>query len=501
MTKLISYTTAAVLLGTSAMADVTARQVWDDYKAYMQSFGYTMQATESTSGDRLSVSDITMSMDFPDGSGNFAMSLAGFDLIDQSGSVLITMPTSVPISGTFTPPTGESVAFNLDYQSEGLEIEVTGDPDDMLYAYSATANVIELKDVIVDGGEIPFGVAKARVSVDDISGTTSVKLGEMRDMVQKGTFGRIAYDVRVNDPNSDDNFVAAGSLDGLTFDGGALVPLEMDTTDPLGLFKAGFAMEGVFETGAGKTEFATIADGNSTSGTSTSDGGTIGVSMDGEHLRYLIGSQGLAVNIAGATIPVPISFNAAEIGLNLLFPTASTDEPRDFELGLLFGDFEVSELIWSMFDPGGQLPHDPATILIDLVGQARMLVDIMDPEAMAAAAMAGPPAELHALEINEVLVSAAGAELNGKGSLTFDNADLATFGGLPKPEGAIDLDIKGANGLIDTLIAMGLLPQEQAMGARMMMSMFAVPQGDDHLVSKIEFNDQGHVLANGQRLR
>ena len=51
-------------------------------------------------------------------------------------------------------------------------------------------------------------------------------------------------------------------------------------------------------------------------------------------------------------------------------------------------------------------------------------------------------------------------------------------------------------------IQMGMLPQEQALGARMMMGVFATPgDGDDTLVSKIEVNDQGHVLANGQRLQ
>ena len=50
--------------------------------------------------------------------------------------------------------------------------------------------------------------------------------------------------------------------------------------------------------------------------------------------------------------------------------------------------------------------------------------------------------------------------------------------------------------------AMGLLPEEQAMGARMMMGLFAVP-GDqpDSLKSKVEFTQDGQVLANGQRLK
>ena len=41
---------------------------------------------------------------------------------------------------------------------------------------------------------------------------------------------------------------------------------------------------------------------------------------------------------------------------------------------------------------------------------------------------------------------------------------------------------------------LGLVPEDQAMGARMMMSMFAVPAGDDALESRIEFNEAGQIL-------
>jgi len=36
---------------------------------------------------------------------------------------------------------------------------------------------------------------------------------------------------------------------------------------------------------------------------------------------------------------------------------------------------------------------------------------------------------------------------------------------------------------------------------RMFMGMFTQPAGNDALTSKIEINDQGHILANGQRIQ
>ena len=72
---------------------------------------------------------------------------------------------------------------------------------------------------------------------------------------------------------------------------------------------------------------------------------------------------------------------------------------------------------------------------------------------------------------------------------------------MPAPTGNINVTIKGVNALIDNLIAMGLLPDDQAMGARMMLGMFARPgAAPDELTSLIEFRDGG-LFANGQQLQ
>ena len=89
------------------------------------------------------------------------------------------------------------------------------------------------------------------------------------------------------------------------------------------------------------------------------------------------------------------------------------------------------------------------------------------------------------------------SELTGDGDFTFNNEM-----GIPVPAGVMNMMLTGGNGLLDTLVAMGLVPEEQAMGARMMMGLFARPgDGEDTLVSTIEVNEDGSVLANGQRIK
>jgi hypothetical protein len=163
----------------------------------------------------------------------------------------------------------------------------------------------------------------------------------------------------------------------------------------------------------------------------------------------------------------------------------------------------IDDMIWMIFDGGEVLPRDPATLILELTGKGNWFVDITDPEAVAEfEENPRAPGDIQALSLNRLLLTVAGAELNGTGDFTFDSSDLATFDGMPRPEGSATFNLIGANGLLDKLVQMGILPEDQAMGARMMMGIFARPgNGEDTLTSTIEVNSEGAVLANGQRLR
>lgn len=76
-----------------------------------------------------------------------------------------------------------------------------------------------------------------------------------------------------------------------------------------------------------------------------------------------------------------------------------------------------------------------------------------------------------------------------------------TIPGAPRPEGQLNLAINGVNGLIDTLVQMGLVPEQEVMTAQMMMGAFTRPVGDDMLETTIEINSEGQILANGQRIQ
>ena len=82
------------------------------------------------------------------------------------------------------------------------------------------------------------------------------------------------------------------------------------------------------------------------------------------------------------------------------------------------------------------------------------------------------------------------------------NQDTKPLDTIPAGTRVRIVTIDAGCGLKNRLAAMGLLTNEDAMGARMMISMFSVPgEGEDVLTSTVTVTEDGQVLANGQRIR
>ena len=102
--------------------------------------------------------------------------------------------------------------------------------------------------------------------------------------------------------------------------------------------------------------------------------------------------------------------------------------------------------------------------------------------------------------INQFALSLMGARITATGELkAAEGADIATA----PPIGQIKAEYEGVNGLIDKLAGMGLIPEDQLMGVRMMLAMFAKPvaEGEDKLTTDLEFKEGGAIFANGQQIQ
>ncbi len=486
-----------------AFAEITANDVWADWQAYLGGMGYEVTGDQSTSGDVTTIANMTMAMALPETDGQFNMVIPEMTLTENGdGTVNIDFPDSFPVSISGESD-GEAFSADLLYTQDALNMVVSGTPEEMTYDYTANSLTLALDSMKFGEEAVSQDVLGLNFTMNEVAGSSLMKIGEMRDIAQKFTASTMSYDVAFDEPDSDDDGRISGKLDDLAFEGDTTIPAGFDVTNVQDLYGAGFAASGTFTYGSGSTEMAGTAEGEAFSLSSSSEGGEFTGSIDAQRLVYDLVQNSTKLAVTTADLPFPIEIAMANAGLKLEIPVAASEEIQPFGFGLNLTDFTMSDVLWSLFDPAGALPRDPATIALDTTGTAKVLVDFMDPEAVEALETSEvAPGELHSLKINELLVSLVGAELTGDGDFKFDNSNTEAFDGMPAPSGVANLKLVGANALLDTLIGMGFVSENDALGARMMMGLMAVPgEEPDTLNSTIEFTEDGQILANGQRIK
>ncbi|MDW3224017.1 MAG: DUF2125 domain-containing protein [Paracoccaceae bacterium] len=489
----------ALLAAQTAQADIGAQEVWSNWQSYFDSSGFDVSATEVQSGNRLTLSDLVLTMPGVEGQNDAVIEMEQVTFTENGdGTVGIDVPDVMPVQMQVVGEEGETADIDMEIRQSGLISTVSGVPTEMINAYSAQSVDLVLTGLTVDGETMGDDIASFILGIKDMAGSTKSTVGGKRVFDQDMTASGVTFDFSFVDPEGSGDIKANGQMADVNFSGSSALPLaKMDAGDINAMLAAGMNGDGTFAYSAGASNMR-VTENNveAFSSATTSTGGTLDVAMSPEGLTYSGGQNNLKLAMTSPDLPVPLDIDMVKSSFNLTMPIQKSEEAEDFALGFSLNDFSMSEALWGMFDPGAQLPRNPATIALDLTGKAKVLVDMFatSPEVLTSA-----PAELETVDINKLQITVAGAELTGEGAFRFKND---APGGMPQPIGVADLSLVGGNKLIDTLVAMGLLPEDQAMGARMMMGLLAVP-GDapDTLNSQIEMNEQGHILANGQRIQ
>ena len=491
----------AILAGTGAYADVTPEEVWQNWQDMSASYGQTVTATSAErDGDTLVVSGVTVTYDKDGVAVSGSMDELNFT-DNGDGSVDVTMSESYPLLVKIPAKDGaEPVDLKITLTQPDMVITASGTPDALSYDFEAPSMVAKLEAINgVDASKVDV---TAEATLSKMTGSYLVKGdGTARNVTSDFAAESVKLAISGTDTEAKSDFNVNASIANLASNStGTFLGAEA-MADFAAALKAGFAMNGNVSYGATSFDVAITEAGAPTKITGTLGGGDISVAMDANHMQYGGGGKAVAVSVTSPDIPFPeLKMAYEEAAFNFLMPVAKTDAPSDFALLTKLVGMTVSDEVWGMFDPAGNLPRDPATLVIDTKGKVKLTTDLMDEAAMAALGEA-PPGELHALDITELKASIAGAELTGNGALTFDNSDLTTFQGMPAPTGKVDLKLVGGSGLLDKIVAMGLMTQDDAMGFKMMVSMFANSTPDkDEMTSTLEFKDKG-FYANGQKLQ
>ncbi|MGP3696947.1 DUF2125 domain-containing protein [Rhodobacter sp. NSM] len=495
---------AMVAAGT-ASADVTPEQVWQGWQELGATYGQTLTAAnQSRVGDTLRLEDVRMH--FAQEGTVIEGTIPEVSLTQRGdGTVEITMSPEIPMEMTVPNepeagnPTPDPTKLALALRQPGMVMIAGGGDARSTLAFDAPSTTIAVTEV--DGVSAREMDLRAEVELSDVAGSYIAEGTETRSISNDFTAAVAEMTFAMTDPEQGGRVNLRASATDLkgTSSGTMVGPLAM--TDLATALKGGATSKGSFTYGPATMEFDFADATDKAKGSASAAGGTLDVAMSGDSLSYGGDTKNVNVTLSGTQIPFPqFNMSYAEAAFRLLTPLVKSEEAQDFRLLTKLVDLKISDEIWAMFDPQAKLPRDPATLVVDASGKARLDVDLLDPKAVETLGDKAP-GQLEALDLDQLKLTIAGAELTGGGGLTFDNSDTTTFGGVPAPTGQIDLALVGGNGLIDKLVSMGLIPQEQAMAARMMLGMFARPgQGEDTLTSTLEFKDKG-FYANGQRLQ
>lgn len=505
MTKWHLTGTAATLLALSAggaLADVTPEQALADLRKMIASGGQEMTAaSERREGDALVLDGVRfVSEEAGTRIDGTVERLTFRDMGD--GTVEITSTPDYRYTVTTTLPASEEnpdpqpTVVNLNVNAPDTVMTASGDEAERTYEYTMPEVQVTVGGVEAEGvAEDSFNLL---ASFDAVAGNY-VMSGE-NDMTSEGRADQARFQIGAAAADGSGRLAMNATMDDIALNAtgtgmGAFTGQNLTEAVEAGLSSL-LAMS--YASSEMMFDF-TANDGTTATGNGTSGVGTMKFGLTPDGMSYGGETNDAAFTMTTSQLPFPIEAAYELSSFDMTMPISVKPEPQDFRLSTRVEGLTVSDDVWGLVDPGKALPRDPATLVIDTKGTATVTADYMNPEV--AETMAAP-FEINSLDVNALRLTVAGGDLRGNGALTFDNSDLVTWGGTPAPTGVMEFTLKGGNFLIDKAVELGFVPQDQAMGARMMLAMFARPvEGEeDSLASKVEFRDK-HLYVNGQMLR
>jgi len=483
MKKLVTAFTTVAVIGSASYAvaqnqlettlDLVVRGMMDD--------GAEVSYDERIIGADGSVEYIDLIIAAPD--DEFTLSMDWLKGVPSGSDVTFTVPDTIDVSGR-----AEGVDFSFEIQTAAFELSTNGllreamSTEDVTVTFSADAFVVDggepesdtLREIFVDLGAIDFDLL---VSTEDMF----VKGGFVAEKMD------MAYDYTIDGDSQDVEQTTDGTTLSFEFD------IPADEEDALGYFDGSKSAMVKMYSGVSEFVMSVDADGIALDMEGTSGDGSILLEVVDGNITYDVNADGFDMVVSpGPGLPIPpVEIGMGEMAMKLLIPAGAVDAPAEMVVDILFADLVVGEGLWSMIDPGKTISRDPAQLDIDIEALVQL-------DAMAAVAGEDPTsaATIHSLDINQVLLSVAGASIQVDGAATFDNS-----GPIPMPLGGVNIDMRGISTLANQLVALGLLDQMQAGMAMGMMMAFAQPGDEaDQFISEITFSENG-ILANGQQIR
>lgn len=486
---LIAAPMMAFLMCGTAHAALTADQVWADLQTALTTGGVKIAAATQVQGDgELTLNGVTVG---PEG-GPAMVTISELSLVEQEDGSVAFFPGDIKIE-----PIGPAT---IAITHQELSFSVFDDAGGLGYGIDADSLKVE-----VDTAEGTGDTAKSFDGTFDLTSFGGRYTREADAMGVELSAENVAYDIKQKD--------AALGLDSAQISTAADMVLSGQLTIPEGVdlmaiesapafleaARAGLGLSVELTQGVSTGE---VIDNNPMLPMSlafAAQPSTTSFSADADAIDISTSVEGLDITARPPMVPAPMNAKVDSLGMGFAMPVIATEAPGEYSVSMNLGNLVLEDGIWAMIDPTSVLDRSPLDLALDLGGTAK--IDLIE---LAMAEETGQPPksmpELLSLDITTLAVKALGAAATGTGAFTFDNSMVAA-GGPPMPIGTADVRLEGGNKVIDALIKLGVMTEEDATGARMMMAMFGKPDGDDVLTSKIEAKEGGSIFVNGQQIQ
>ncbi|MDQ2066382.1 hypothetical protein Q9295_08355 [Xinfangfangia sp. CPCC 101601] len=508
---------ALALLAQPLQADTTPEAVW---QLIQEEAGPVLTAQESRRGSDLVLSHPRLAL--PDGAW---LALPNITLRQQSdGAVTLELPPNFPVElqGLTGPDAPEKVTLTItapDLQAVFRDI----DAEDIDVAISAGSLSAVMEPITQATGWNGKNTLVAALTLDDLSFAWLSQLPPEPELNAKGagadahlSLGNLSLDARAVIPSEGVEGQVSLNLSELSLALEALFPpggiALMESADApdlqklpqfLAMLEQGLRLHLRYQMGPVQLaiDMPELPEGPFAMDLSMA-GSDAEFSLDRNGLVYDKGAEGTAFSFQGQLTDMPLdnlSLSIAEMRETVRLGLPSAGGASDWALLYKFAGIDVSETIWDIFDPARQLPRDPLSLVLDLTGTWTP-----DPRLLSGSPSAHDlPLTALTAQLNEALVAGAGVSFSGEGALDFDFTDRSRYiDDLPVPEGALSFLTKGANALLDNLVALGAISPDELTGARfaLMFAGKALSDDPDVLTTELEFKD-GSIVLNGMKIR
>lgn len=479
---------STALTASPALADLTATGLWENWReiAALQGRELTAEGVEETESGLLLTG---LAVVEEDESVSFSVRMDQIELVEIEGAVdlLIATPQSVFVEIEDSDAEDMKATFTLD--GSALALSVKGSLETPDYTFGAEALSLSLAELTTEGAPLP---AMAAIELADLSGSL-FGWSAASDELAKGSVSAtgVALALDVEDPESGFRIQSALNQESLE--------ATLEATPPK---QDGGYSEMDVEVGPTEISSVQVIPGQGEAASSFKQAsGAYKLRVADGRADYEARINMADVTAADSRMPQgPVQFSIDESDLKFSLPLETAEDPQSVTVAMILGDITFPEALWSQADPAMAIPRNPANFALDL--EADVMVTDATPPSLDALADGGPNFLPLGFRLSGLALEIAGAKLEAMGDFVFEAGGVnSPIPGSLNPVGELDLSVSGGLTLLQQLVAAGLVPQEQALGAQMMLGMFATPGEGDTLTSTIVSESGGGLVINGTRLR